>query len=186
METKSWWTSKTIWTALAAIVAAWAAYFTDGAELGLAVQATVAGLLAIFLRKGQGVAIGAVLLMVCMAGCSTVDSMKHVEFEAGSITLNSYPYKVVETQLENGEVAYQMIMPDGTYQDVKGMPYMGNLTLIVNLNDGTSQTSRGQVDAEVSPTVTGQGEASSTDTDSGVMTMPEAPVVTEETVEPGE
>jgi len=108
------------------------------------------------------------LLAAMLIGCSSVESTKYVVYEQGSINLHPLPVKsITEGTLAGGE--NEIIMPDGSYVTVSGTPSLSNLYLITNQNDGTSQTSRGQVQAEVSPTVTGQGNAtggadSSTDT----------------------
>ena len=50
---KSWWQSNTIRVALAAILAAWAAYFSGEMELQPAIMATAGALLAIFLSNNE-------------------------------------------------------------------------------------------------------------------------------------
>ena len=104
---------------------------------------------------------------VCI-GCSTVESTKYIIYETGSINLHPVPYALSEVEGQAGSPG-EMILPDGTYFAISGGGSANNLTLLTMQNDGTSQTSRGQVDAEVSPTVTGQGNASTTKGDEGPM-----------------
>jgi len=68
---KTFFASNTIRVALAAILGSWAAYFGDQLGAKEAIYATVAALLAIFLRRGQGVTIGTVLIAVALTmGCA--------------------------------------------------------------------------------------------------------------------
>ena len=74
-----------------------------------------------------------------LLACTSVTSTKTVTFEPGSINLHPAPWTTVETTNEAGETVWEFILPDGTYQTIGGMPVIGNLTLVVNLNDGTTQ-----------------------------------------------
>jgi len=82
-----------------------------------------------------------IIFAACCAllACTTVNSTKTVTFEPGSINLHPSPFVTQETTNEAGEVVVEMVLPDGTYQTIAGMPNLGNLTLVVNLNDGTDQ-----------------------------------------------
>ena len=98
------------------------------------------------------------ILLPGFVACTTMDSTKFVIYEQGSINLHPLAVKEIkEGENEGGD--NQVILPDGSFVSVAGTPSLGNLYLITNLNDGTTQTARGQVEAEVSPTVTGQGNA---------------------------
>ncbi len=89
-------------------------------------------------------------LIVPLVACtSTGDTNKTVTFEPGSINLHPFPYPVREVTTETGEVRYEMILPDGTYQVVQGMPNMNNLTLVNNLSDVAEQTTDVKTDAEI-------------------------------------
>ena len=74
-----------------------------------------------------------------LLACTSVTSTKTVTFEPGSINLHPAPWVTQETTNEAGDITYEMVLPDGTYQTVAGMPILGNLYVIVNLNDGTTQ-----------------------------------------------
>ncbi|MCP4493314.1 MAG: hypothetical protein GY820_39320 [Gammaproteobacteria bacterium] len=117
------------------------------------------------MRNDTFLAVFALVACAVCIGCTTMDSTKFVIYETGSINLHPTPYEIREVTTETGEVRHEMILPDGTFFDVTGMPYMGNLTLVTNQNDGTDQTTRARVDAEVSPAVTGSGSASTTEGD---------------------
>ena len=114
-----------------------------------------------------------IALAVLLVGCSSVESAKYVVYEEGSINLHPLAVKsITEGNLEGG--SNEIILPDGSFVTVSGTPSLSNLYLITNQNDGTSQTSRGQVQAEVSPTVTGQGAATGgADSSSDVIGVPE-------------
>ena len=95
-----------------------------------------------------------VLAVLLFVGCTTNESIKYVEYQQGSINLHPFPFPTQEVVNEAGEVSYEMILPDGTYLTIQGMPNMGNLTLVTNQNDGTDQAtdvrSDAQLDADVS------------------------------------
>ena len=80
-----------------------------------------------------------IIACACLIACTTVNSTKTVTFDQDSINLHPAPWTTQETTNEAGEVVWEFILPDGTYQTIGGMPVIGNLTLVVNLNDGTEQ-----------------------------------------------
>ena len=121
----------------------------------------------------------AVAVVVC-GGCSmTGDTTKLIKYDQGSINMHPLPYPVTAITTEAGDTVYSYVMPDGSHKAVEDMGVYGNFTLSNNQNDTIEQTSRGQVQAEVSPVVTGQGSAtggadsSSTDIGGDVVEPPE-------------
>ena len=134
---KQWFQSNTIRIALAAILGAWAAYFGDTMDLQTAVMATVGALLAVFLRKGQNVPIGLLLVGVCLSGCVMTTTEKF-QF------------------IEKVEVLVQQPEGDPVPQ---AKDTLCDVSISMSATDGTDQTQETKTDAEVEAAVTGQGAA---------------------------
>lgn len=122
-----------------------------------------------------------IAVLLCAVGCSTVESFKTMHIHPSALT--QFPPGVTVqsmTVMEDGQVQYEIILPDGTFQTVSGKGNVGNFTAIFNQNDGTEQTTRGQVDAEISPTVTGQGNATGGAETNATEMVEDIPVVDDE------
>ena len=114
-----------------------------------------------------------IIFAACCAllACTTVNSTKTVTFEPGSINLHPSPFVTQETTNEAGEVVVEMVLPDGTYQTIAGMPNLGNLTLVVNLNDGTDQEG-----ARTKGTLEADANLNSPNATTGTSTITEEPI----------
>jgi len=112
-----------------------------------------------------------IIACACLIACTTVNSTKTVSFEPGSINLHPGPWKTVESVNEAGEPVVEFVLPDGTYQTVAGMPNFGNLTLVVNLNDGTTQEG-----ARTKGTLEADANLNSPNATTGTSTITEEPI----------
>ena len=114
-----------------------------------------------------------IIFAACCAllACTTVNSTKTVTFDKDSINLHPAPWTVQETVNETGETTYEMVLPDGTYLSIAGMPVVGNLTLVVNLNDGTDQEG-----ARTKGTLQADANLNSPNATTGTSTITEEPI----------
>jgi len=109
------------------------------------------------------------MLLLCVVGgsvaCNTAESYKVQNIYPSALTHFPPGATVAGSQvMEDGQVQYEIILPDGTYQTVIGPGNTGNFTVILNQNDGTEQSAKGQVEADISPNVgVGGGTASGGD-----------------------
>jgi len=91
-----------------------------------------------------------IVLLISIVGCTTNHSTKTLNVHPSALT-QFPPGVTVEsmTVMEDGQVQYEIILPDGTYQTVVGRGNVGNFTAIFNQNDGTEQKADAKVDAKV-------------------------------------
>ena len=95
----------------------------------------------------------ALALMGCKSPFGTdYISVKKVEFAENSINLHPMPVKVEEVEGEAGE-GTEFVFPDGSYLTLTGGGAAGNLMLVVNQNDGTTQDVKTDAKAEVTADV---------------------------------
>lgn len=162
-QSKAWYKSKTVWTCATAIVGALAAYFTDQMGLKETVMSVLAALAVIFLRKGQGVAIGKNLLLagllISVSGCAgLVSTIQHNEMwkadkygEAPRFKLNLGPSEDVLKKLDSEDMKQVLLAYADAMKDLASL----HLSFTQTIGSKSAAEGRQEAQADVDIPLTG-------------------------------